>query len=64
MIDRQHFADVIDEIAHTLRRMAEGGIRRLECSDDHLNALKTWESRSRSAPSGAETLEGHPGGSR
>jgi uracil-DNA glycosylase len=57
MINRQHFADAIDEIAHTLRRMAEGGIRRLECSDDHLNALKSWgEPTLRSAPAGPETL--------
>jgi DNA polymerase len=57
MIDRQHFADVIDEVSHTLRRMAEGGIRRLECTEDHLNALKSWgKPNVRPAPSGAETL--------
>jgi uracil-DNA glycosylase len=39
---RKHFAELIDELSHTLRRMAEGGIRRLECSEAHLTSLQSW----------------------
>jgi uracil-DNA glycosylase len=57
-IDRQRFVDVIDEIAYSLRRMAEAGIRRIECSDAQLDAIRSWgHPGPRPASTSVETLE-------
>ena len=42
MIDRQNLSRVISEVSLTLQRMAESGVRGLDCSEKSLNALKTW----------------------
>ena len=58
MIDRRQFADVIDELAYTLHRMAEAGIRRFDCSETHVNSLRSWgDPKPRPELTGAETLD-------
>jgi DNA polymerase len=57
MIDRQQFADVIAETAHTLRHLAQDGIRWLECAPDQMRALKRWGTPAVRPAAGPETLE-------
>ena len=42
MIDRRNLGRVIAEVSLSLQRMAESGVRGLDCSEKSLNALKTW----------------------
>lgn len=42
MIDRRNLSRVIAEVSLSLQRMAESGVRGLDCSEKSLNALKTW----------------------
>jgi uracil-DNA glycosylase len=58
MIDRQNLSRVISEVSLTLQRMAESGVRGLDCSEKSLNALKTWgRPPPRRADAPAETLK-------
>jgi DNA polymerase len=43
MVDRQNFAGVIAELSHSLRRMAERGVKGFQCSAQSLVALETWD---------------------
>jgi DNA polymerase len=42
MIDRRNLSRVIAEVSLSLQRMAESGVRGLDCSEKSLSALKTW----------------------
>ena len=58
MIDRRTFSNVIVELSHTLRRLAESGLRGVDCSEESLNMLKAWgRPAPPPAPGSPETLE-------
>lgn len=58
MIDRRNLSRVIAEVSCSLQRMAESGVRGLCCSEESLNALKTWgRLPARPAAAHAETLK-------
>lgn len=58
MIDRRNLSRVIAEVSLSLQRMAESGVRGLDCSEKSLNALKTWgRPPPRPAAVPAETLK-------
>lgn len=45
MVDTQKFVQTIDELALTLRQMADSGVRGFDCAPDALDTLKSWGRR-------------------
>jgi uracil-DNA glycosylase len=45
MIDTQKFVQTIDELAHTLRELADSGVRGFDCAPEALNTLESWGRR-------------------
>jgi DNA polymerase len=42
MVDTQMFVQTIDELAHTLRELADSGVRGFDCAPEALNTLQSW----------------------
>jgi len=47
MVDTQKFVQTIDELAHTLRELADSGVRGFDCAPESLNTLESWGRRRR-----------------
>jgi len=45
MVDTQKFVQTIDELAHTLRELADSGVRGFDCAPETLNTLESWGRR-------------------
>jgi uracil-DNA glycosylase len=54
MVDTQKFVQTIDELARTLRQLADSGVRGFDCAPDALATLQSW---GRPPPQPSETLE-------
>jgi len=65
MVDTQKFVQTIDELVHTLRELADSGVRGFDCAPESLNTLESWGRRRRPPrhsqvqpqPQPAESLE-------
>jgi len=58
MVNSQGFTAILDELAHTLRHLADAGIKGLECSAESLDRLNSWGRCRRPASAAVtETLE-------
>jgi uracil-DNA glycosylase len=68
MVDTQKFVQTIDELAHTLRELADSGVKGFDCAPEALNTLESWGGRrpprrphpnphSQPRPQPAESLE-------
>jgi DNA polymerase len=58
MVKPREFITILDELAGTLRQMAEAGITRVDCSPESLKALEAWGRYRGAPPAGVrETLE-------
>ena len=55
MVDTQKFVQTIDELARTLRQLADSGVRGFDCAPDALDTLQSW---GRPQPRPPESLEG------
>ncbi|HSO61688.1 MAG TPA: uracil-DNA glycosylase [Desulfobacterales bacterium] len=42
MVDTQKFVQTIDELAHTLRELADSGVRGFDCAPEALDTLESW----------------------
>jgi DNA polymerase len=42
MVDTQKFVQTIDELGHTLRQLADSGVRGFDCAPDALDTLQSW----------------------
>jgi DNA polymerase len=61
MVDTQKFVQTIDELAHTLRELADSGVRGFDCAPEALDALQSWGRHRpprRPQPQPPESLEG------
>jgi DNA polymerase len=56
MVDTQKFVQTIDELARTLRGLADSGVKGFDCAPDALDTLKSW-GRRRPPPPSPERLE-------
>jgi uracil-DNA glycosylase family 4 len=45
MVDTQKFLQTIDELARTLRELADSGVRGFDCAPDALDTLQSWGRR-------------------
>jgi len=60
MVDTQKFVQTIDELARTLRQLADSGVRGFDCAPDALATLQSWgrpRPPRRPPPQPPETLE-------
>jgi DNA polymerase len=58
MVNRNEFIAMLDELTQTLRQMAEGGIKGLDCSAESLDTLDAWSRGPGAAcAAGNESLE-------
>ena len=61
MVDTQKFVQTIDELAHTLRELADSGVRGFDCAPEALDTLQSWGRHRpprRPQPQPPESLEG------
>jgi hypothetical protein len=45
MVDTQKFVQTIDELARTLRELADSGVSGFDCAPEALNTLHSWGRR-------------------
>ncbi|MDO8945015.1 MAG: hypothetical protein Q7U75_17675, partial [Desulfobacterales bacterium] len=60
MVDTQKFVQTIDQLARTLRQLADSGVRGFDCAPDALDTLQSWGRRRpprRPQPQPPESLE-------
>jgi len=55
MVDRMGLIQIIDELSHSLKHLAESGIRRADCSAASLAAVESW-GKARPRPASGESL--------
>jgi uracil-DNA glycosylase family 4 len=55
MVDRKSLTHIIDELSHSLRHLADSGIRRAGCSAAGLDAMDSW-GKARPQPAVGESL--------
>jgi DNA polymerase len=61
MVDTQKFVQTIDELARTLRELADSGVRGFDCAPEALDTLQSWGRHRpprRPQPQPPESLEG------
>jgi len=60
-VDTQKFVQTIDELAHTLRELADSGVRGFDCAPDALDTLQSWGRPPAPLPESLEVIREHIG---